>query len=74
MLPNLQFLADLVTFTEKIFNGKPHFLCSVNIQATHYRTELTGQVLDENKVCKLKKVYFKRKGQKIKIKSFTYHD
>ena len=23
------FPADLVTFTEEIFNGKPHFLCSV---------------------------------------------
>ena len=28
MWPNPQFLADLVTFTEEIFNGKPHFLCS----------------------------------------------
>ena len=25
-----QFPADLVTFTEKILNGKLHFLCSVN--------------------------------------------
>ena len=24
-----QFPADLVTFTEEILNGKPHFLCSV---------------------------------------------
>ena len=31
MRPNPQFLADLVTFTEEIFNGKLHFLCSVNI-------------------------------------------
>ena len=30
MWPNPQFLADLVTFTEKVLNGKPHFLCSVN--------------------------------------------
>ena len=29
MWPNLQETADLVTFTEKIFNGKLHFLCSV---------------------------------------------
>ena len=28
MLPNLQFPADLVTFTEEIFNGKFPFLCS----------------------------------------------
>ena len=25
----MQFTADLVTFTEKILNGKLHFLCSV---------------------------------------------
>ena len=29
MGPNLQFPADLVTFTEGILNGKHHFLCSV---------------------------------------------
>ena len=29
MRPNPQFTADLVTFTEKILNGKLHFLCSV---------------------------------------------
>ena len=28
MRPNPQFPADLVTFTEEICNGKPHFLCS----------------------------------------------
>ena len=28
MWPNPQFPADLVTFTEEIFNGKLHFLCS----------------------------------------------
>ena len=28
MWPNLQKTADLVTFTEEIFNGKLHFLCS----------------------------------------------
>ena len=28
MLPNPQFLADFVTFTEETFNGKLHFLCS----------------------------------------------
>ena len=28
MLPNPQFPADLVTFTEEILNGKVHFLCS----------------------------------------------
>ena len=29
--PNSQFPADLVTFTEEIFNGKLHFLCNVNV-------------------------------------------
>ena len=29
MWPNLQFLADLVTFTEEIFNGQLHLLRSV---------------------------------------------
>ena len=28
MWPNLQKTAELVTFTEEIFNGKLHFLCS----------------------------------------------
>ena len=28
MWPNLQFPADLVTFTEEIINAKLHFLCS----------------------------------------------
>ena len=30
MWPNLQFSADLVTFTEESLNGKLHFLCSVS--------------------------------------------
>ena len=29
MSPNPQFPAVLVTFTEEIYNGKFHFLCSV---------------------------------------------
>ena len=33
MLPNPQFPADLVIFTEEILNGKLHFLCSVNYPA-----------------------------------------
>ena len=28
MLPNPQYSADLVTFTEEIFHGKLDFLCS----------------------------------------------
>ena len=30
MLPNPQETADLVIFTDKLLNGKLHFLCSVN--------------------------------------------
>ena len=30
MRPNRQFPADLVTFTEEIFNGEPDFLSSAN--------------------------------------------
>ena len=30
MPPNLQFPADLATYTEEILNGKHHFLCSEN--------------------------------------------
>ena len=29
MRPNLQFPADLFTFTEEILNGKFHFFCTV---------------------------------------------
>ena len=29
MLPNSQFPADLITYTEEILNGKFHFLCDV---------------------------------------------
>ena len=32
MWPNPQSPADLVTFTEEIFNGKLHFLCSVYLE------------------------------------------
>ena len=32
MRPNPQFPADFLTFTEKILNGKPYFLCSVSHQ------------------------------------------
>ena len=28
MGPNLQFHADMITFTEEILDGKLHFLCS----------------------------------------------
>ena len=28
MLPNLQEIVDMVTFTQEVLNGKLHFLCS----------------------------------------------
>ena len=37
MWPNLQETADLVTFTEEIFNGKFYFLCSLNKATPLYR-------------------------------------
>ena len=36
MWPNLQFSADLVTFTEEILNEKLHFLCSVSLRKGKY--------------------------------------
>ena len=38
MLPNLQFLGDLVTFTEEIRNGELHCLCSGD--TSHSMTDL----------------------------------
>ena len=35
MLPTSQFPADLVTFTEEIFNGKLHFFCAVQHLLMH---------------------------------------
>ena len=37
MGPNLQFPADLVTFTEEILNGKLHFLCSERLSLSFIR-------------------------------------
>ena len=31
MWPNPQETSDLVTFTEEIFNGNPHFPCSMSL-------------------------------------------
>ena len=60
MWPNQQFPVDLVTFTEEIFNGKLHFLCSgkgqgrifwnvsaifILLKATKH--EVTTTILDE---------------------------
>ena len=46
MWPNLQFPADSVTFTEKILNGKLHFLCSVtDTKSVHWKTFLSPEVI-----------------------------
>ena len=36
MWPNPQEIADLVTFTEEILNGKLHFLCSESQRNVHH--------------------------------------
>ena len=36
MLPNPRFSVDLVTFTEEVFNGKLHFLCSFKKNQSYY--------------------------------------
>ena len=40
MLPNPQFDADLVTFTEEILNGKVHFMCSGRTQLDNFEIVL----------------------------------
>ena len=42
MWPNLQFPADLVTFTEEILNKKLHFLCSDTTCYTYLSTIVTA--------------------------------
>ena len=43
MWPNPQLLADLVTFTEQILNGRLYFLCSVVKKlVTHKASVLTA--------------------------------
>ena len=37
MWPNPQFPADLVSFTEEIFNGKRHILCSAGFIRCIYK-------------------------------------
>ena len=44
MSPNPKETADLFTFTEEIFNGKPHFLCWDLIQS--YLKNYEGRQLE----------------------------
>ena len=44
MSPNPKETADLFTFTEEIFNGKPHFLCRDLIQS--YLKNYKGRQLE----------------------------
>ena len=48
MWPNPQEIADLVTLTEEILNGKLHFLCSVYYGTLEYQLPHTrfGQISD----------------------------
>ena len=57
MWRKLQFLADLVTFTEEFHSGKRHFLCSVRQWDWTSKAEL--QTLLEH--CLLDKDIFKNK-------------
>ena len=50
MWPNLQEIADLVTFTKEIYNGKLHFLCSDDID-TH--TSLIFPYSNEMSFCNI---------------------
>ena len=54
MWPNPQFPADLVTFTEEIFNGKLHFLCSFK-QGTWISPTHKGQISTMIKYCDIAK-------------------
>ena len=53
MWSNLQFSADLVTFTEEILTGKLHFLCaaihkewhSLSIEATETNVQMHTEML-----------------------------
>ena len=47
MWPNLQFLADLVTFTEEILNGKFHFLCSEKCTKRKFNLQPVSRRLGE---------------------------
>ena len=38
MSPNLQETADMVTFTEEIFNGKLHFCAVASLKSNKFKT------------------------------------
>ena len=58
MWPNPKFLTYLVTFTEKILNGKFHFLCST-VRAFSF--EVYGNSSDEDDHCQQNKFESKNK-------------
>ena len=53
MWPDPQFPADLVTFTEEIFNGKLHFfvqcMCFFNTSSVHLKLNLVSPKTKFNK-------------------------
>ena len=59
MWPNPQFSADLVTFTEGIFNGKLHFLCSAKIINNRLTFVSTDNVKCEKQVLRKKRCSYK---------------
>ena len=48
MWQNPQFPADLVTFTEEIFNGKLYFLCNDVDSTQTYKYVLNGSLTAQN--------------------------
>ena len=57
MWPNPQFPADRVTFTEKIFNGKVHFLCSSwKIKRNYFKLKVTWRIIKKRATFKTNKI------------------
>ena len=64
MWPNQQFLADLVTFTEEILNGKLNFLCSVTTN-TNKIVEKETLLVNSDEIAKTFKRHFTETAEKL---------
>ena len=64
MWPNQQFLADLVTFTEEILNGKLNFLCSVTTN-TNKIVEKETLLVNNDEIAKTFKRHFTETTEKL---------
>ena len=71
MWPNPQFSGDLVTFTEKILNGKLHFLCSHRDYYQSSKIMIEYVHLDENVPDVFTKPHRKPLSQKFKKYLFS---